>query len=70
MFVVLVVEEQAFSFGWRNRSSLGRRAALGCNSLIIVMFFLLLINGLSSFAIFFGGSMDDVEEDDEPGDDA
>ena len=69
MCVVLVVEEQAFSFGWRNRSSLGRRAALGCNSLIIVMF-LLLINGLSSFAIFFGGSMDDVEEDDEPGDDA
>ena len=69
MFVVLVVEEQAFSFGWRNRSSLGRRAAFGCNSLIIVMF-LLLINVLSSFAIFFGGSMDDVEEDDEPGDDA
>ena len=32
------VDVVAFFFGWLNRSSLGRSAAFGCNSLIIVMF--------------------------------
>ena len=34
--------------------------------LTVIAYFL----SAGSFAIFFGGSMDDVEEDDKPGDDA
>ena len=58
VFVDLVVV--AFFFGWLNRSSLGRRAALGCNSLIVLRFFLL-IDSLSSFVILFGNPIDNKE---------